>query len=123
MRRQVNSRVVLHELTHTVKCLTSCGQVLEHYRQLVSVKCCVNIRNISVHHVVHAVSFSNDYAVALSVAACLDEVDPVSDLLALREIVVRAVRVSCADDVITCELECVSVFRADVNFRVRECSE
>ena len=41
-------------------------------------------------------------------------------LLALGEVVVGAVRVGCANDIFAGELECVSVFRADVDFGVRE---
>ncbi len=118
--RQVDSRVVLDEVSDSVEGLTCCGQVLKNYGELVSMECCVNVRNIPVHHVIYAVSFSDDYAVAVGVSASLDEINAVNDFLRLREVVICTVRVCCADDVIACELESVSVFWADVDFCVWE---
>lgn len=100
MRPAIDGRIVLHKFTDAVKRFTRCGDILEHYGELVLMQRLVNVSDVAVEHIEQSVVFDNNDAVADGVSLSLDQINPVRNLLACREVMICAVGEADRYDVI-----------------------
>ena len=100
MRTTVDGRVIADEFAHTADGGERFLKVVKNNGLLVCIERLIHIGDVAVEHI-EETAVLNDYkAIALGVPFCFDIIDSVADLLALGEIIVRAVGEGHGHDVV-----------------------
>src|SRR5574344_498590 len=115
MSGEIDSRIVLNELTHFIQCLSSSHFVLINNAEFVCLEGCITICHIAMHHVEQSINLCYNNAVSICVTFCLNEIYTIYYLLRCREIVVSTIREGCTHNVISFQFHGISILCTYIN--------
>ena len=101
MGGEIDGGIVLYEFPYTFQRIAGGLDVLKDDGQFVCLQGGIRVGDVTVEHIVQALVLGDDDAVAVGVALGLNKIDTVGNLLAGREVLVRAVLVGDTDNVVS----------------------
>ena len=120
MGGEIDGGIVFDKLPNTVQGDPGGLDVLEDDGQFIRLQGGIRVGDIAVEHVVQASVFGNDDAVAVGMAFGFNEIDAIGNLLAGREVLVRAVLVGDAHNVLTREFQRIGILRGHIDLGMGE---